>query len=402
MTVLSPSPVNQFFDANGVELSGGKLFTYSAGTTTKINVYTDSTGSSAYPNPIILNSRGEPAPSSSGPSGGIWLTPGVSYKFVLSPSTDTDPPTNPIWTVDQISSGANTGTGAQTVADTGTVNALAVTLTPVPGSYALGLQFLVQVANTSSGPATVNVNGLGAKAITVAGAALAAGALQSGQLYWLVYDGTSFELASLPGPGGWVINADLAPMAAGTVKGNTTGATATPSDIPLTSITAGFQSGMVVAFAMSALPTGWLACQGQAISRATYASLFAAIGTIYGVGDGSTTFNLPNLQGYFLRGVNTSGTGVDPSRGFGSVQTDTFKAHNHYNGVAVTNGSPFPFIYATTTADVPGTSGSTAHTDANTAQSQGSTSTADGTHTTAGTATETRPANVAMLYAIKT
>lgn len=51
--------------------------------------------------------------------------------------------------------------------------------------------------------------------------------------------------------------------------------------------------GVVKHFAGAAAPTGWLACSGQAVSRATYAALFAAIGTTWGVGDGSTTFNLP-------------------------------------------------------------------------------------------------------------
>lgn len=99
VTSLTPSPVQRFVDSNGNALSGGKLFTYSGGTTTKLTTYTDSTGTVAQTNPIILNTRGEPT---NGP--GIWLTPGLAYKFVLAPSTDTDPPTNPIWTVDNVQS----------------------------------------------------------------------------------------------------------------------------------------------------------------------------------------------------------------------------------------------------------------------------------------------------------
>lgn len=56
-------------------------------------------------------------------------------------------------------------------------------------------------------------------------------------------------------------------------------------------------SGAVTAYASSSAPTGWLTCNGQAVSRAVYADLFAAIGTVYGVGDGSTTFNVPDLRG---------------------------------------------------------------------------------------------------------
>ncbi len=59
----------------------------------------------------------------------------------------------------------------------------------------------------------------------------------------------------------------------------------------------GMPAGMVIPFAGSAAPAGWMLCNGVAVSRATYAVLFATIGTTYGAGDGSTTFNLPNLQG---------------------------------------------------------------------------------------------------------
>lgn len=66
--------------------------------------------------------------------------------------------------------------------------------------------------------------------------------------------------------------------------------------------------GAVVAFAGSTSPTGWLLCDGSAVSRTDYAALFAVIGTTYGTGDGSTTFNLPNLVDKFVEGSATSGT----------------------------------------------------------------------------------------------
>lgn len=65
--------------------------------------------------------------------------------------------------------------------------------------------------------------------------------------------------------------------------------------------------GSVIAFAGNTAPDGWLVCDGSAVSRTTYAALFAVISTIYGVGDGSTTFNLPNLSDCFVQG-GTSGT----------------------------------------------------------------------------------------------
>lgn len=67
-------------------------------------------------------------------------------------------------------------------------------------------------------------------------------------------------------------------------------------------------SGMVLYFANSTVPTGWLQCDGAAVSRTTYANLYAAIGTVYGSGDGSTTFNLPDTRGQFVRSWASAST----------------------------------------------------------------------------------------------
>ena len=67
-------------------------------------------------------------------------------------------------------------------------------------------------------------------------------------------------------------------------------------------------TGSVIAFAGSTSPTGWLLCDGSAVSRTDYAALFAVIGTTYGAGDGTDTFNLPNLTDKFIEGSATSGT----------------------------------------------------------------------------------------------
>lgn len=66
--------------------------------------------------------------------------------------------------------------------------------------------------------------------------------------------------------------------------------------------------GIVQAFAGTTIPSGWLLCDGSAVSRTTYASLYACIGTTYGAGNGSTTFNLPNLVDKFVEGSATAGT----------------------------------------------------------------------------------------------
>lgn len=90
----------------------------------------------------------------------------------------------------------------------------------------------------------------------------------------------------------------------------------------------GVPAGSVFSFATSTVPTGYLECNGAAVSRSTYASLFSAISTTWGVGDGSSTFNLPDLRGQFVRGWDNS-AGVDSGRSFASSQSDQNKSHNH-------------------------------------------------------------------------
>lgn len=91
---LAPIARQQFLDSNGNPLVGAKLFTYVAGTNTKQDTYTDSTGTVANTNPILLDSSGR-APY------GVWLKEAY-YKFVFAPATDTDPPTSPIFTEDNL------------------------------------------------------------------------------------------------------------------------------------------------------------------------------------------------------------------------------------------------------------------------------------------------------------
>jgi microcystin-dependent protein len=101
-------------------------------------------------------------------------------------------------------------------------------------------------------------------------------------------------------------------------------------------------AGTIVAFAGATAPSGWLLCNGAAVSRTTYTALFAAIGISHGQGDGITTFNLPDYQGRFLRGVD-NGAGRDPDAAsrsamnaggntggaVGSVQGHELASHHH-------------------------------------------------------------------------
>jgi phage-related tail fiber protein len=94
--------------------------------------------------------------------------------------------------------------------------------------------------------------------------------------------------------------------------------------------------GMVSFFGNSTAPTGWISCTGAAISRSTYSDLFSAIGTTYGSGDGSSTFNIPDMRGEFIRGWD-GGRGVDSNfgaspRSFANVQKANAIAYNLPDG----------------------------------------------------------------------
>lgn len=80
--------------------------------------------------------------------------------------------------------------------------------------------------------------------------------------------------------------------------------------------------------AVNVVPAGWLKANGATVSRTTYAALFAVIGTTYGAGDGSTTFQLPDYRGYFLRSWD-DGRGIDSGRVLSSIQSSQNLSHNH-------------------------------------------------------------------------
>jgi microcystin-dependent protein len=168
--------------------------------------------------------------------------------------------------------------------------------------------------------------------------------------------------------------------------------------------------GAVMPFAMNVVPSGWLAANGSAVSRTLYPALFAAIGTLYGVGNGSTTFALPDLRGYFVRGSGTNSDGTAAGT-FGAKQADAFQGHIHANSgggaggtfvTAVTGGTQSKTNSADSGSNnmvkgpVSGTSASVSWT-----QPAISGPSTDGTNGTPRTESETRPRNIALLYCIK-
>ena len=174
-------------------------------------------------------------------------------------------------------------------------------------------------------------------------------------------------------------------------------------------LAAGVPVGTILTFGASTPPSGFLECNGSAISRSTYASLFSILSTTHGAGDGSSTFNLPDLRGQFVRGWDNS-AGVDASRVFGSTQTDQNKNHTHTtDSVTLTGG-------IRKISEGFGSGGSASGVFTKTADGTntitGSSSTSpvggvdfDGTHShtisSSGGGTEARPKNVALMYIIK-
>lgn len=97
-------------------------------------------------------------------------------------------------------------------------------------------------------------------------------------------------------------------------------------------------AGAVQYFARATAPAGWLKANGAAVSRATYAALFAVIGTTFGSGDGSTTFNLPDLRGEFIRGLD-DGRGADAGRSLGTAQGDAIRNITGFVDIANDGGA---------------------------------------------------------------
>ena len=154
-------------------------------------------------------------------------------------------------------------------------------------------------------------------------------------------------------------------------------------------------TGTIITTALTSAPKGYIECDGSAVSRTTHARLFGELGVIYGNGDGSTTFNLPDYRGRFLRGFdNTAGTDPDASsrtdRGDGTTgdavgtkQDDDFESHTHSTTLRFSN--------------TPGPNG---RIEAQWNIANGGT-TAAFSSSSAGGSTETRPKNINVMYCIK-
>ncbi len=178
-------------------------------------------------------------------------------------------------------------------------------------------------------------------------------------------------------------------------------------------IVAGVPSGSVFCMAVATVPSGYLECNGAAVSRTTYAALFAVIGTAYGTGDGSSTFNLPDLRGEFIRGFD-NGRGVDSGRSIASSQSSQFGQHNHNVSASSSSSVTDPGHKHTMNfnlGNLISSGGAFGMKDSGTADRMNTATTGISVSTTTsisqsnrgGTSnsSETRPRSIAMMYIIK-
>ncbi|MBX4189688.1 phage tail protein [Candidatus Parcubacteria bacterium] len=206
--------------------------------------------------------------------------------------------------------------------DTGALNAMVLTIANNDATYVTGMEIRIIPANTNTGATTINFNALGVKSIYRDNSvAVQPGDFIAGKLYSMVYDGSKFILSNSPS----------------------------------------IRSGMIEDFGGAAVPAGYLNCDGSAVSRTTYAALFTAIGTTWGIGDGSSTFNLPNFERCVSVGSGGSGSATlgnavgDTGGEEDHVQTIAEMAqHSHTSTVGGVNGSataaPWQSALGTSTA----------------------------------------------------
>ena len=150
-------------------------------------------------------------------------------------------------------------------------------------------------------------------------------------------------------------------------------------------------AGTVIYHAANTAPINYIKANGAAVSRTTYADLFAAIGTTFGTGDGSSTFNVPDLRGEFPRGWDDS-RGIDTSRSFGSSQSHAQRYT--LNSFTTAMGTGYQGPPGTSSLTVNGTTGM---------RETGANDPGNGTTIKFNVtdSLETRPRNIALLACIK-
>lgn len=227
-------------------------------------------------------------------------------------------------------------------------------------------QFTMDAANTNTAPYSVSLGGTGNTSLLAHGV--------------LVGEGTSAITAISVGTSGYVLT------------GN---GSADPSFQPPI---AGVPTGASIIWTTTSCPAGYTYENGQAISRTTFSALFGVIGTTFGIGNGSTTFNVPDTRGYFIRGWADNGS-IDPGRTFGTTQSDAIASHTVTSVVNDPGHShPVPLVSWAAHAGTGGASDTPLTGSGATTNTAFTGITVTSTYTGAA---ETRPVNLALVFCIK-
>lgn len=351
---LLPNGQQQFVDGNGKPYAGGTVTFYSNFPTCTVlkNTWSNSGQTVLNTNPIVLDSAGRATIFGSG-----------SYCQVLK-----DMNGNTIWQK-ETGDAASTSTLGWGSVSGGTANAQTVTVSGFASTD--GQTFYFVAGSTNSGALTLSVNG-----------------------------GSPISVVK-PTAGGTAILTGTE-VVAGNVIGVTYYSTTGQFQLVTNNIAISTPPGQIATYAMGSCPAGWLAADGSPISRSTYAVLFSNIGTAWGNGDGSTTFNVPDLRGMFVRGTGTNGTyatAIGPS--VAGYQADTYQNHSH---TATSTDSGHTHGYTATSsasgAAAGGLGGQTpSQYSATTGSGTANITTTVATSTTGGT--ETKPQNFGVQYCIK-
>ena len=300
----------QFFDSNGDPLVGGKLYVYTAGTTTPTTTWTTNSGAVANTNPIVLDAAGR-TPNE------IWLNSGISYKFILKTADEVL-----IGSYDNIPAIDDPTAFNNLISVSGT-NTLIGTSVPPYTAYVAGMTLSFIPVNANTGAVTIDVDGLGAKNIYVGSAtALSGGELVAGRIASVEYDGTRFQLYQSSIADGSITTAKLANGAVTDVKLATDSVT-----------TAKIVAGAVtdVKLATDSVTTTKIAANAVTTAKIADASITAA--KLSGSQSGSAPI-------YGARAwVNFNGTGTPAIAASGNVTSITDNGVGDYT-VNFTNAMP--------------------------------------------------------------
>lgn len=309
--LLLPLSLDRLVDANGAPLGGGKVFVYEAGTTNLRNVFSDNALTVAAANPIVADAGGYIEPRYIGTG---------DYRLVITDASDVT-----IKTADNL-------TGA--LATAAFENDEATPVTPVIVKSA---NYTVQTGDKGK---VIHADATGASlTITLLSAATAGDNFR----ITIKHTGNANEVTvgtsggdTLDGTPSFLLDAQNETITC--VSGGANWSIASDAGI----FTAPLPVGVVLPFAGTNVPNGWFLCDGSAISRTGNSVLFGVVGTTYGGGDGSTTFNLPDLRGRVPAGKETSasrltsgGSGVDGATGGAETHMLTeaeLASHTHGDG----------------------------------------------------------------------